>query len=104
METHLAFPYPLQGGARTLRRHRFARQLSCVLRLWATNLLGTFSESTVGDFVRTRVWAEGRRVVFVAEAKGGEEQEGASRMVIGNAYVELDRDAELAVPRPVARL
>ena len=54
--------------------------------------------------MRTRVWAEGRRVVFVAEAKGGEEQEGASRMVIGNAYVELDRDAELAVPRPVARL
>ena len=102
METRLAFPYPLQGGARTLRRHRFARQLSCVLRLWATNLLGTFSESTVGDLVRTRVWAEGRRVVFVAEAKGREE--GASRMVIGNAYVELDRDAELAVPRPVARL
>ncbi|EOD19251.1 putative peroxisomal multifunctional beta-oxidation protein [Emiliania huxleyi CCMP1516] len=66
--------------------------------------VGTVSPGSSRDVVRTRVWAEGRRVVFVAEAKGGEEQEGASRMVIGNAYVELDRDAELAVPRPVARL
>lgn len=101
------FESPILHGLCTLGYAVRAVLLLCArgdaarFRAVRARFVGTVSP---GDFVRTRVWAEGRRVVFVAEAKGGEEQEGASRMVIGNAYVELDRDAELAVPRPVARL
>ena len=64
-----------------------------------------------GDLVRTKVWAEARRVFFITEVMHNSPRDHdpeEAKLVIGHAYVELTTDAELGelVPRqqPAARL